>query len=112
MYAKSSIYCVNQDLLPVPPRDEIEKMTAELKVKEEKLKELKNELRAKKQQKSGRDATVALVDKLENLQLEKNKLKNASLLGKQGSTVDVGMSIKLKARVTKLLTTWRSRRKK
>ena len=48
----------------MPPREEIEKMTAELKVKEEKLKELKSELRAKKQQKSGRDATVALVDKV------------------------------------------------
>merc|ERR1711908_233348 len=100
------------DCLTVPPREEIEKMTNELKVKDEKLKDLKTELRSKKQQKSGREATVALVDKLENIQLEKNKLKNASLLGNKGSTVDVGMSIKLKARVTKLLTTWRSRRKK
>ena len=39
-------------------------MTNELKVKDEKLKDLKTELRSKKQQKSGRDATVALVDKV------------------------------------------------
>ena len=39
-------------------------MTTDLKIKDEKLRDLKTELRSKKQQKSGRDATVALVDKV------------------------------------------------
>ena len=48
----------------MPPREEIERMTTDLKIKDEKLRDLKTELRSKKQQKSGRDATVALVDKV------------------------------------------------
>lgn len=80
----------------VPPPEEIKQMTESLKEKDEKLKELKAKLRVCKQEKSSRDQTLALVEKLENLKLEKQQLSN--LKSDTNSTVDVGQSLKLKAR--------------
>ena len=80
----------------MPPPEEINQMTENLKEKDEKLKELKAKLRVCKQEKSARDQTLALVEKLEKLKVEKQQLSN--FRSDTNSNVDVGQSIKLKAR--------------
>jgi len=113
MYAKSSIYCINQDLLPVPPTEQIAEAKETLKTKEEKLKELKQQLREQKKVKSERDAVVNLSEKLDKLKVEKARLTSATKSDKSTTGgFDVNLAIKLKTRCVKLLAQWRQRQTK